>query len=67
MGMMTCFLAFGVGSIGGTELLIIGLIVVLVFGGARIPALVRGISRVPLEFLKGRRKTTEPGNDNKLV
>lgn len=39
-------------SIGGTEWLVIGLIVVLLFGGKKIPELFKGLAEAIKEFKK---------------
>lgn len=39
-------------SIGGTEWIIIGLIVVLLFGGKKIPELFKGLGEAAREFKK---------------
>ena len=42
------------GSIGAPELLIILLIVLLVFGGAKLPKLARSLGEAQKEFKKGQ-------------
>jgi len=39
-------------NIGGTELLIIALILVLLFGGKKIPEFIRGVGEAVKEFKK---------------
>ncbi len=39
-------------NIGGTELLIIALILVLLFGGKKIPEFIRGMGQAVKEFKK---------------
>ncbi len=41
------------GIIGGQELIIIGLIILLLFGGSKIPQLMRGLGRGVKEFRDG--------------
>lgn len=41
------------GIIGGQEILIIALIILLLFGGAKIPQLMRGLGRGVKEFKDG--------------
>ena len=41
------------GFIGGQEILIIGLIILLLFGGKKIPQLMRGLGRGIKEFKEG--------------
>ena len=47
------------GSIGTTEWLIIGFIVVLLFGGKKIPELFKGLADAVKEFKKSSRDTSE--------
>lgn len=49
-----------IGFIGGPELIIIGLLVVVLFGGKRIPELMKGLGTGIKEFKKS-------SQDNKLV
>ncbi len=61
------------GMIGQNELLIIGFVILLVFGGAKIPQLMRGLGRGAGEFQKGlaegksafKEATTLPEDDDK--
>jgi len=48
------------GSIGAPELLIVLVIILLVFGGTKLPQLARSLGRAQSEFRKG---THEPGDD----
>jgi len=48
MELLTIF-AF-LGSLGGTELLLIGLVILLFFGAKRIPELMRGLGKGIREF-----------------
>ncbi len=46
-------------SIGATELIVIALIVVLIFGGKKIPEIFKGLGEAVKEFKKAA-KDTEP-------
>ena len=46
-------------SIGTTEWVIIGLIVVLLFGGKKIPELFKGLAEAMKEFKKASKDTEE--------
>jgi sec-independent protein translocase protein TatA len=48
------------GSIGAPELLILLLIVLLVFGGAKLPKLARSLGEAQREFKKGQDDATAP-------
>ena len=50
----------GLGSIGGTELIIILIIVLLIFGGKKLPELARGLGKGIREF---KRATKEVQNE----
>lgn len=54
--------------LGTQELIIIGLIILIFFGGAKIPSLMRGLGRGMGEFKKGieegKRSFEEIGNDD---
>ena len=39
--------------LGGTEIMVIGLVVLLLFGGAKLPSLMRGMGSGVHEFKKG--------------
>ena len=43
-------------NLGTTELVIIGLIVVLLFGGKKIPEFIKGIGQAMNEFKKGAKE-----------
>lgn len=47
------------GGIGALELIIIAFIILLLFGGKKIPELVRGIGDVVREFKKGAKEEKE--------
>jgi sec-independent protein translocase protein TatA len=51
--------------IGTTELLIISGIALLLFGGKKLPELMRGMGRGISEFKKGAKEATEPLNEVK--
>lgn len=44
------FLLFGLGT---SELIVIGLVILLLFGGAKLPSLMRGMGRGVREFKEG--------------
>ena len=48
-------------EIAGPDLLIVAAIVLLLFGGSRLPVLARGLGRAPREFKRGLRG--EPDDD----
>jgi sec-independent protein translocase protein TatA len=54
------FAAFG---IGGTELLIILAIVLLLFGGAKLPQLARGLGQSMKEFKKASKEDDPPAKE----
>jgi len=49
-------------NLGGPELLIVLLVVVLIFGGAKLPKLARSLGQAQNEFKKGQR---EPVDDDR--
>lgn len=51
--------------IGGTELLIIALVALLLFGGKKIPETMRGLGQGVRSFKQGMKEDTEPGHDGK--
>jgi sec-independent protein translocase protein TatA len=56
-------------GIGTTELIIIGLVIVLLFGAQRLPSLMRNLGRSAVEFKKGMQgiedSESKPGSDDK--
>ncbi len=55
----------GIGSFGGTELIIALVIILLLFGAKRIPELARGLGSGVREFRKGSRGDYEFEEENK--
>jgi sec-independent protein translocase protein TatA len=53
----------GIFGLGGTELLVIGLIVLVLFG-SRLPRAARGFGQSIKEFKKGVREGSEPSADD---
>jgi sec-independent protein translocase protein TatA len=53
----------GIGSFGGTELIIALVIILLLFGAKRIPELARGLGSGVREFRKGSRGEYEVGEE----
>ena len=51
--------------IGTTELMLIACIALLLFGGKKLPEMMRGMGRGISEFKKGAREVTEPINEVK--
>lgn len=49
----------GLFGLGTTELVVIGLLVVLFFGAAKLPELARGLGKAKGEFEAGRREAKE--------
>jgi sec-independent protein translocase protein TatA len=47
-------------AIGGTEILVIAGVVLLLFGGTKLPALARGLGQSIKEFKKSSREDDEP-------
>lgn len=52
------------GQIGMTELLVILVIILLLFGGRKIPELMRGLGQGVSEFKKGMREGDQPTTPN---
>lgn len=64
---LSAFLARGhpmLGWIGYQELLIIMLIVLVLFGGSRLPSLMRNLGRSANEFKRGMRDEPEADTNN---
>jgi sec-independent protein translocase protein TatA len=55
----------GIGSFGGTELIIALVIILLLFGAKRIPELAKGLGSGVREFRKGSRGEYEVEDENK--
>ena len=53
------------GNIGGTEILLIVLLVLLLFGGRKIPELMRGLGKGVKSFRDGMDGKAEPEDDKK--
>lgn len=51
--------------IGTTELMLIAGIALLLFGGKKLPEMMRGLGRGVQEFKKGAKEVTEPINEAK--
>jgi len=52
-------------NIGMGELLVILIIVLLLFGGRKIPEMMRGLGKGVGEFKKGMREVDDPTNNDK--
>ena len=48
--MNTLIMIMGIFGLGGTELLVIGIIILLLFGGKKIPELMKGLGKGINEF-----------------
>ncbi len=53
------------GIIGGTEIIIIALIILVLFGGKKIPELMRGLGRGVKEFKDASKETHDAFNQEK--
>ncbi|MFM2392056.1 MAG: hypothetical protein RLZZ546_33 [Bacteroidota bacterium] len=51
---MLLFNSFLIGTLGGTEILLIGFVVLLLFGGKKIPELMKGLGQGIKEFNKAK-------------
>ena len=50
-------------TMGGTEWLLIALVVLLLFGGKKIPELMRGLGNGVSEFKKGKNESNQKNKD----
>ncbi|MAX05875.1 MAG: twin-arginine translocase TatA/TatE family subunit [Flavobacteriales bacterium] len=50
-------------TMGGTEWLLIALVVLLLFGGKKIPELMRGLGKGVSEFKKGKNESNQKNKD----
>ena len=57
--MFSSALPLAIFNLGGSELLLIFLIVLLLFGGAKLPSLARGLGQSIKEFKKAQREEDE--------
>jgi sec-independent protein translocase protein TatA len=57
--MFSSALPLAIFNLGGSELLLIFLIVLLLFGGAKLPSLARGLGQSIKEFKKAQREGDE--------
>ena len=53
------------GRIGATEIIIIGVIILLLFGGKKIPELMKGLGSGINEFKKASKGEEQPANSKK--
>ena len=53
------------GNIGGTEILLIVLLVLLLFGGTKIPELMKGVGKGVKSFRDGMEGKVDPTESNK--
>jgi len=69
--MLNTTIAAGFMGMGPTELIVIVVIVLLLFGGKKIPELMRGLGRGVKEFKDGKdgaaEEQTDPANRDKTV
>jgi len=56
--MNTLIMIFGIFGLGGSELVIIGIIILLLFGGKKIPQLMKGLGQGISEFKKSSKGET---------
>jgi sec-independent protein translocase protein TatA len=55
----------GIFGLGGPELMIILVIILLLFGGAKLPALAKGLGQSVKEFKKASKEATEDDKEEK--
>ncbi len=60
---MTSFIVAGM--IGGWELIVIALMILLIFGGKKIPELMKGLGQGIGEFKKGMKEGDQVAQDDK--
>jgi sec-independent protein translocase protein TatA len=63
--MSTSLLIAGIFGLGGPELMIILVIVLLLFGGAKLPQLAKGLGESVREFKKASKEGEEEKNEKK--
>jgi sec-independent protein translocase protein TatA len=56
--------AFVLAMIGPPEIIIIAILVLLIFGGRKIPELMRGLGKGMKEFKEAQKEDTKPTADN---
>ena len=64
MSLAPLFLA-GIFGLGGPELMIILVIILLLFGGSKLPALAKGLGESVREFKKATKEDPNEGKDAK--
>ena len=55
----------GIFGLGGTELIVILVIILLLFGGAKLPALAKGLGQSVKEFKKAAKEGAEDDDEKK--
>ena len=63
MNLMTISMFFG--NLGGGEIFLIALVVLLLFGGKKIPELMRGLGKGVKSFKDGMKEVTTDDEDEK--
>ncbi|MDI1336065.1 MAG: twin-arginine translocase TatA/TatE family subunit [Lacunisphaera sp.] len=58
-------LPFAIFGLGGPELMIILVIILLLFGGAKLPALAKGLGQSVKEFKKAAKEGDDDNDDKK--
>ena len=53
----------GIFGLGGTELIVILVIILLLFGGAKLPALAKGLGQSVKEFKKAAKENSDDDDD----